>query len=145
MSRLVSAEELLLLLNSNATLIFIANILLMLFFSNLLHPLKLKAPQMVLSNASVLKFTLIPQWTYFLLVRKIRSFSHEKVLITLSDACRWFYAPIYAKWLPLNVTHFIVFEKRIFFVFKNSAFFVFNKHFFRTSRFSYLKVPYFSC
>ena len=54
------------------------------------------------SNANVLKFTLIPQWTYFLLVRKIRLFSHEKVVITQSDACCWFYAPIYADWLPLR-------------------------------------------
>ena len=45
---------------------------------------------------------LIPQWTYFLLVRKIRPFLHEKVVIMQSDACRWFYAPIYAKWLLLR-------------------------------------------
>ena len=36
-------------------------------------------------------------WTHFLLVRKIRPFSHEKVVITQFDACRWFYAPIYRK------------------------------------------------
>ena len=95
MARLVSAEELLVLLNSNTTLIFIAKILLKLFFSNLLHPLNLKAPRMFSRLP-------IPQWTYFLLVRKIRPFSHEKVVITQSDACRWFYGPIYAKWLPLN-------------------------------------------
>ena len=63
-----------------------------------------KAPLMVLSNSNtnVFKFTLILQWAYFVLVRKIRLFSHEKVVITQSDACRWFYAPIYARWLPLN-------------------------------------------
>ena len=75
-------EELLVLLNSNATLIFIAKILLKLFFSILLHLLKLKASRMVLSIGNVFKFTLIPQWTYFLLVRNIRSFSHEKVVIS---------------------------------------------------------------
>ena len=35
----VSTEELLVLLNSNTALVFIAKILLKLFFSNLLHPL----------------------------------------------------------------------------------------------------------
>ena len=92
----------LLLLNLSTALTFIAKILLELFFSNLLHPLKLKAPCMVLSNSNFFKLTFIPQWTYFLLVRKIRLFSHEKVVITQSYACCWFYAPIYAKWLPLN-------------------------------------------
>ena len=99
MSRLLSAEVL---INSHATLIFIAKILLKLFFCDLLHPIKLKARRMVLSNDKVFKITLVPQWTYFLLVRKIRPFSPEKVVITQSDACRWFCAPVYAKWLPLN-------------------------------------------
>ena len=49
----MSAEELLVLLNLNAKLIFIAKVLLKLFFSNLLHPLKLKALPMVLSNDNV--------------------------------------------------------------------------------------------
>ena len=102
MSRLVLAEELLVLLNSNSKLIFIAKILLKLFFSNFLHPLKLKAPPMVLSNGNVFKITFIPQWTFFPLVRKMRPFLHEKVVITHFDACRWFYAPIYAKRLPLT-------------------------------------------
>ena len=49
--------------------------------------LNLKTTRMVLSNGSnVFKITLIPQWRYFLLVRKIRPFSHEKVVITQSDA-----------------------------------------------------------
>ena len=43
MSRLVPAEELLVLLNSNTALIFTAAILPKLCFSNLLYPLKLKA------------------------------------------------------------------------------------------------------
>ena len=46
MSRLVSAEELLVLSHSNTGLIFIATILLKLIFSNLLGPLKLKATRM---------------------------------------------------------------------------------------------------
>ena len=59
---------------------------------------------MVLSNdKNVSKIALIPQWTYFLLVRNIRPFSHEKVVIMQSDACRCFYGPIYAKGLPLSV------------------------------------------
>ena len=95
------SSRLLVLLNSNTQQTFTAKILLKLFLSNLLHPLKLKAPTMILSNSTVFKITLIPQWTYFLLVRKIRPFLHEKVVIAQSDACRWFYAPIYAKWLPL--------------------------------------------
>ena len=53
---------------------------------------------MVLSNDNnVFKMALIPQWTYFLPVRKISPFSHEKNVITQSDAYRSFYAPIYAK------------------------------------------------
>ena len=48
-------------LNSNITLIFIAEILLKLLLSNLLHPFKLKAPPMVLSNGNVFKISLIPQ------------------------------------------------------------------------------------
>ena len=95
-SRLVSVEELLVLLNLNTKLFLIGKILLKQFFSSLLHPLKLETPPMVLSNGNVFKITLIPQWTYSLLVRKIRSFSHEKVVIKESDACRWFYAAIYA-------------------------------------------------
>ena len=79
-------------LNSNITLIFIAEILLKLLLSNLLHPFKLKAPPMVLSNGNVFKISLIPQWTYFPLIRMIRPFSHEKVVIAQSNACRWFYA-----------------------------------------------------
>ena len=63
------------------------------------------APRMALSKANV---TLIPQWTYFLLVRKISPFPHEKVDITQSGSCGWFYAPIYAKWLPLTITSFFV-------------------------------------
>ena len=63
-----------------------------------------------LSNDNVFKIALIPQWTYFLLVRKIRPFSHEKVVITQSDACRWFYAPIYAKWLPLKICQSLVLQ-----------------------------------
>ena len=102
MSRFVSAEELLVLLNSNKKLIFVAKILLKLFFSNLLHPLELKAPPMVLSNGNVFKIDFILKWSYFLLVRKMRTFSHEKVVIMQSDACRWFYAAIFAKWLPLS-------------------------------------------
>ena len=27
---------------------------------------------------------------------------HEKVVITQSDGCRWFYTSIYGKWLPLT-------------------------------------------
>ena len=27
---------------------------------------------------------------------------HEKVVIMQSDGCRWFYTPIYGKWLPLT-------------------------------------------
>ena len=50
---------------------------------------------MVLSNESVFKITLILQWTS--LVRKIKSFLPEKVVIMQSDACRSFHAPIYAK------------------------------------------------
>ena len=84
----MSAEELLILLNSNTKLIFIAKILLKLLFSNLLHPLKLKAHPMVLSNGKLFEITLIPQWTDFLLVKKIRPFSHEKADIIQSDACR---------------------------------------------------------
>ena len=95
MSRLVSAEELLVLELECNTNLHSCNIVTS--FSNSLHPLKLKAPHIVLSNANVFKFTLIPQWTYFLLVRKIGPFSNEKVVITQSDACRLFYAPIYAK------------------------------------------------
>ena len=38
----------------------------------------------------------------FLLIRKIRPFLLEKVVIMQSDICCWFYAPTYAKWLPLN-------------------------------------------
>ena len=104
MSRLVSAEELLILLNSNTTLIFIAKILLKPFFSNLLHPLKLKLEGTSCGpfQRQCFQVILIPQWTYFLLVRKIRPFSHDKVVITQSDACRWFYAPIYAKGLSLS-------------------------------------------
>ena len=64
------------------------------------------APGMVLSNANVFKFTLIPQWTYFLLVRKIRPFLDEKLVIPQSEACCWFYALTYAKWLPLNMRLF---------------------------------------
>ena len=37
--------------------------------------------------------------------KKDQAFSHEKVVITQSDACRWFYAPVYAKWLPLTLLH----------------------------------------
>ena len=70
-------------------------ILVKLFFSNLLHLLNLKTPRMVLSNESVFKITLILQWTS--LVRKIKSFLPEKVVIMQSDACRSFHAPIYAK------------------------------------------------
>ena len=115
MSRLVSAEELLVVLNSNTKLIFIAKILLKLLFSNLLHPLKLKAPLMVLSNGKLFEITLIPQWTDFLLVKKIRPFSHEKADIIQSDACRWFYAPIYAKWLPLTkFQNYLLFEEFLF-------------------------------
>ena len=84
----VSAEELLVLLNSNTKLIFKVKILLKLFFSSLLNPLKVKAPPMVLSNGNVFNITLILQWTSFLLVRKIRPFSHDRVVITQSDACR---------------------------------------------------------
>ena len=76
--------------------------MLKLFFSNLLNPLKLKVPRMVPSNASVFKFTLISRWMYFLLVRNIRPFLHENVVIIQPDACRWFYALIYAKWFPLT-------------------------------------------
>ena len=109
------SSRLLVLLNSNTKLTFTAKILLKLFLSNLLHPLKLKAPTMVLSNSTVFKITLIPQWTYFLLVRKIRPFLHEKVVIAQSDACRWFYAPIYAKWLPLTkFQNYLLFEEFLF-------------------------------
>ena len=52
------------------------------------------------------QFTLIPQWAYFLLVRKIRPFLHENVFIAQSDAYRWFYGPIFAKWLPLSIENF---------------------------------------
>ena len=55
----MSAEKLLVLLNSNTTLIFIAKILLKLLFSNLLHPLQLRAPHMFFSDANVFRFTLI--------------------------------------------------------------------------------------
>ena len=84
------------------TNIFIAKIFLKLFFSNLSHPLKLKAPSMVLSNTNAFRLTLIPQQTYFLLVRKIRPFSNGKVGITQPDACRWFLLPLYAQRLSLS-------------------------------------------
>ena len=100
--RLVIAEQRLVLSNLNRTLIFIAKTFLRLFFIDFLHPLNLKAPRMFLSNANVFKVILIPQWTYFLLVKGIRPFLHEKVVIMQSDGCRWFYTPIYGKWLPLT-------------------------------------------
>ena len=50
MSRLVSAEELLVLSHSNTGLISIATILLKLIFPNLLGPLKLKATRMTAFN-----------------------------------------------------------------------------------------------
>ena len=75
MSRLVSGEELLELLNSNTKLIFIAKILLKLFFSNLLHPSnKLKVPAIVLSNGNVLKITLIHNGDIFSTSKKEQAF-----------------------------------------------------------------------
>ena len=115
MFRVVSAEEVLILLNSNTKLILIAEILWKLLFSNLLHPLKLKAPPMVLSNGKLFEITLILPWTDFLLVKKIRPFSHEKADIIQSDVCRWFYAPIYAKWFPLTkFQNYLLFEQFLF-------------------------------
>ena len=96
-SRLVSAEELLVLLNSNTKLIFIVRILLKLFFSNFLTPLKLKAPSMVFFDGNIFKISFFSAMDIFS-TRKIRPFSHENVAITQFDVCRWFYAP---KWLPL--------------------------------------------
>ena len=110
LSMLVSAEKLLLILSSNITLIFIATILLKLFCSNLLHPLKFRVTHMGSSttifsgsiwSVFIFRFTLIPQCTHFLLLWKIVLFSHEKVVVTHFDAGRWFYAHIYAKWWPL--------------------------------------------
>ena len=94
-------EELLVLLNLNAKLIFIAKVLLKLLFSNLLHPFEVESTSHGPFQRQCFKITSIQQWTYFLLVRKIRPFSHEKVVIMQSDAYRRFYVPIYAKWLPL--------------------------------------------
>ena len=84
----MSAEELLVLLNSNTKLIFIVRILLKLFFSNFLHPLKLKAPSMVLFNGNVFKITFFSAMDIFSTIRKIKPFSHENVAITQFDVCR---------------------------------------------------------
>ena len=56
----------------------------------------------MLSIINVFRFTLIPQHRYFLLVREIALYLFEKLVITQFDSCRWFYAPIYAKWLRLT-------------------------------------------
>ena len=75
MSRLVSGEELLGLLNSNTKLIFIAKILLKMFFSYLLHlSNKLKVPAIVLSNSNVLKITLIRNGDIFSTSKKEQAF-----------------------------------------------------------------------
>ena len=93
--------ELLLLLNSNIALILIATVLLKLFCSNLLHPLPTSLFRIDLIYVFVFRFTLILQCIYFLLVER-SCFSHEKVVAMQFDANRCFYAPIFAKWLPLR-------------------------------------------
>ena len=42
------------------------------------------------------------QCTYYLLVWEITLISHGKVVVAQFGASRWFYGPIYAKWLPLG-------------------------------------------
>ena len=76
MSRLVSAEELLVLLNWNTAPIFIATILLKLIFFKLLGWRQLA---WLLSIINIFRFTLIPHCTYFLLVRKIMLFGPASV------------------------------------------------------------------
>ena len=95
-SKLVLAEELLVQLHSNTILIFIATILLKLIFSSLLGPWKSNATCMAaFNNHQCLQ-------VYFNSAKHVFSTSkkdHEKVVITQFDTGRWFYAPIYAKWL----------------------------------------------
>ena len=93
MSRFMPAEELLVLLNSNTALIFIftAAILLKLFFSNLLNSSKLKAIYMapfhqyqcfqIYYDLCYIYLTLISQYRYFLLVKKIILFHMERQLL----------------------------------------------------------------
>lgn len=101
----MSAEELLVLLNSNITLICIAAKLLNLFCSNLLYPLKMETTRMTPFQHQCFQvyfeFMFLLQFCSALLVWKIMLFSHDKVVVAQFQARRWFYALIHAKWLPL--------------------------------------------
>ena len=101
----MSAEELLVLLNSNITLICIAAKLLNLFCSNLLYPLKMETTRMTPFQHQCFQvyfeFMFLLQFYNALIVWKITLFSHDKVVVAQFQARRWFYALIHAKWLPL--------------------------------------------
>lgn len=97
--------ELLVLLNWNITLICIAAMLLKLFCSNLLYPLKVETTRMIPFQHQCFQvyfeFVFLLQFCNALLVWKITLFSHDKVVVAQFQARRWFYAVIHAKWLPL--------------------------------------------
>ena len=109
MPRFVPAEELLVLLNSNTKLIFIAKILLNIikkYYYTVLFQL-LASIEVESTSHDSFQRQCFQEYFYsamdiFSTRRKIRPFSHEKVVVMQFDACRWFCYPIYAKWLPLN-------------------------------------------
>ena len=136
MSRLLSDEELLVLLNSDTILIYIATILLKLIFSNLLHPLKLNSTRMAPFQRQCFQVYFNFAMHIFSTSKKIRPSSHERVVITQFDASRWFYVPIDPKLansantkcrpfqLKINCSKFIVdsLQQRCHVTFLNSLF-----------------------
>ena len=99
-------------LNSNKALIFTAALLLNLFFSNLSHPLKLKAIYMTpIHQCQCFEVYLdlcFHFQVYFDSPMYICSTSMKDhtllVVIMQFDASRWFSTSIYTKWLPLKLT-----------------------------------------